>query len=244
MMNYWMYPLLFLSVIASGLSVLFINISGKPLKLFLSFSGAFLFAISILHLIPEIYHPVVIGSDTPNIGIFILIGFFAQILLEFFSEGIEHGHIHIHKHDHQKNAFPYAMMLGLSIHSFLEGMPLAGIATDAHRSLLTGIVLHNIPIAIALMTMLVQSGISRSKAVFWLLVFALVTPLGTFTSHAIGTNIIGNFSVYFDRIMAVVVGIFLHISTTILFESSENHRFNLIKFLVILMGAGIAIISL
>jgi zinc and cadmium transporter len=244
MMNYWMYLLLFLSVIASGLSVLFINISSKSLKLFLSFSGAFLFAISVLHLIPELYHPIAIGSEPPNIGIFILIGFFAQILLEFFSEGIEHGHIHIHKHDHKANAFPYAMMVGLSIHSFLEGMPLAGVATDAHRSLLTGIVLHNIPIAIALMTMLLQSHISKQKAVIWLLIFALVTPLGTFTSHAIGATVIGNFSAYFDRIMAVVVGIFLHISTTILFESSENHRFNLLKFLVILLGAGIAIISL
>src|SRR6185295_9202596 len=239
-MNYWMYVLLFLSVIASGVSVLFINISSKSLKLFLSFSGAFLFAISVLHLIPEIYQ-----SGTPDIGIFILAGFFAQILLEFFSEGIEHGHIHVHKHDHHpKNAFPYAMMLGLSIHSFLEGMPLADLSTEAHRSLLTGIVLHNIPIAIALMTMLLQSHISKSKALIWLFVFAFITPLGTFTSHAIGTNIIGNFSAYFDKIMAVVVGIFLHISTTILFESSENHRFNLLKFLVILMGAGFAIVSL
>ena len=234
-----MYMLLFLSVIASGVSVLFINISSKSLKLFLSFSGSFLFAVSVLHLIPEIYQ-----SGTPNIGIFILIGFFAQILLEFFSEGIEHGHIHIHAHDHKTHVFPYAMMIGLSIHSFLEGMPLADLSTEAHQSLLTGIVLHNIPIAIALMTMLLQSHISKSKALIWLFVFAFITPLGTLTSHAIGTNVIGNFSAYFDRIMAVVVGIFLHISTTILFESSENHRFNLLKFLVILMGAGFAIVSL
>ncbi len=238
-MNYMMYIWLFLSVIISGLSVLFIDISSKSLKLFLSFSGSFLFAISVLHLIPEIYQ-----STTNNIGIFILIGFFTQILLEFFSEGIEHGHIHIHKHDHQKNVFPFAMMLGLSIHSFLEGMPLADLTTEAHRSLFTGIILHNIPIAIALMTMLLQSRVSKKQAVCWLLVFAFVTPLGTYTSHAIGSNMIGNFSAYFDRIMAVVVGIFLHISTTILFESSENHRFNLLKFLVILMGAGFAIVSL
>ena len=238
-MNYWMYLLLVLSVIVSGLSVLFVRISNKSLKLLLSFSGSFLFAVSVLHLIPEIYQ-----SGTPDIGIFILIGFFVQILLEFFSEGIEHGHIHIHAHDHQKSIFPYAMMIGLSIHSFLEGMPLADLSTEAHRSLLTGIVLHNIPIAVALMTLLLQSHISKQKAVIWLLVFASVTPLGTFTSHAIGANIMGNFSAYFDRIMAVVIGIFLHISTTILFESSENHRFNLLKFLVILMGAGFAIISL
>lgn len=238
-MNYLMYLFLFLSVIVSGTSVLFINISSKNLKLILSFSGAYLFAISVLHLIPEIYQ-----SGTPNIGIYILIGFFAQILLEFFSEGIEHGHIHVHKHDHKHNAFPYAMMIGLSIHSFLEGMPLANIGTNSHNSLLTGIIMHNIPIAIALMTMLLASHISKRNAIIWLVVFALITPLGTFTSYAIGHNLILNFSAYFDRIMAVVVGIFLHISTTILFESSENHRFNLLKFLIIILGAGFAIASL
>lgn len=239
-MNYLMYIILFLSVIISGTSVLFINISSRNLKLILSFSGAYLFAICVLHLIPEIYL-----SGTPNIGIYILIGFFAQILLEFFTEGIEHGHIHVHTHHgHNHQAFPYAMMIGLSIHSFLEGMPLSNTGIGAHNSLLTGIIMHNIPIAMALMTMLLQSHISKQTAIFWLFVFALITPLGSFTSYAIGENMIGNFSIYFDRIMAVVVGIFLHISTTILFESSENHRFNLIKFIVILMGAGIAIIIL
>ena len=238
-MTLFMYILLFLSVIISGSSVLLINVSSKNLKLILSFSGAYLFAISVLHLIPEIYL-----SNTPNVGIYILIGFFAQLLLEFFSEGIEHGHIHIHSHGHAHAAFPFAMMIGLSIHSFLEGMPLANINTNSHSFLLTGIVMHNIPIAIALMTMLIQSHISKTKALLLLIVFASITPLGTFTSYAIGQNIIFNFSVYFDRIMAVVVGIFLHISTTILFESSENHRFNFIKFLVILLGAGFALLSL
>lgn len=237
-MNYLMYIFLFLSVIASGLSVLYINISSKNLKLILSFSGAFLFAISVLHLIPEIY-----SSGTEHIGVFILAGFFAQILLEFFTEGIEHGHIHIHKHDHKHSAFPYAMMIGLSIHSFLEGMPLANDLTDSHKSLFMGIILHNIPIAIALMTMLLQSHISKTHAILWLTVFALVTPLGSLTSYAIGENLIGDFSVYFDKIMAVVVGIFLHISTTILFESSENHRFNLLKFLVIILGAMLAFLG-
>ena len=234
-----MYLLLFLSVIISGMSVLFINISNKNLKFILSFSGAYLFAISVLHLIPELYL-----AHTPNIGIYILIGFFAQILLEFLSEGIEHGHIHVHKHKHAHNAFPYAMMIGLSIHSFLEGMPLANLSTDSHSSLLTGIVMHNIPIAMALMTMLLQSNINKTRAIILLIVFASITPIGTFTSYAIGENLIGNFSVYFDKIMAVVIGIFLHISTTILFESSENHRFNSIKFIIILLGAGFALLTL
>jgi zinc transporter ZupT len=240
MNNITMYIILFLSVIISGTSVLYINISSKNLKLILSFSGAFLFAISVLHLIPEIYQ-----SGTANVGIFILCGFFAQILLEFFTEGIEHGHIHIHRHEHDQHqhAFPYAMMIGLSIHSFLEGMPLANGTSESHNSLLTGIVMHNIPIAVALMTMLLASHISRGQAIFWLIVFALVTPLGTFTSYAIGANMLFSLAEYSDKIMAVVVGIFLHISTTILFESSENHRFNLIKFVMIILGAAFAVVT-
>jgi zinc transporter ZupT len=222
----------------SGASVLFITISPRNLKLILSFSGAFLFAISVLHLIPELY-----SSTEANVGVFILIGFFAQILLEFLTQGIEHGHIHVHKHDHGKHAFPYAMMIGLSVHSFLEGMPLSNAGNEAYNSLLTGLIMHNIPIAIALMTMLLASRISRKQALLWLLLFATVTPLGTFTSYAIGQNLIGNFSIYFDKIMGVVVGIFLHISTTILFESTENHRFNLMKFVVIILGAGIALFT-
>jgi zinc and cadmium transporter len=235
-MQIQMFIVLVLSVIISGLSVLFINISNNNLKLILSFSGAYLFAISTLHLIPEIYL-----SGSSDIGLYVLIGFFIQILLEFFSEGIEHGHIHIHKHHHGRSVFPYTMMLGLSIHSFLEGMPLANHHNHSHQSLFIGIVMHNIPIAIALMTMLIKSNIKNQHAIMWLVLFALITPLGTFTSYALDANIIGNLSSYFDKIMAVVVGIFLHISTTILFESTENHRFNLIKFLVILLGAGAAI---
>jgi zinc and cadmium transporter len=235
-MQLQMLIILILSVVISGVSVLYINISHNNLKLLLSFSGSYLFAISTLHLIPEIYI-----SGSSDIGVYVLIGFFIQILLEFSTQGIEHGHIHIHKHNHKHSAFPYTMMIGLSVHSFLEGMPLANLDNSSHRSLLIGIVMHNIPIAIALMTMLIKSNIKTQNAILWLILFALATPLGTFTSYALDANIIGNFASYFDRIMAVVVGIFLHISTTILFESTENHRFNLIKFIVILLGAGAAI---
>ena len=239
-MNYIIYSALFFSVILSGLTVLVFKISTRNLKLVLSFSGAYLFAISVLHLIPEIY-----SGGNKSIGIYILIGFFLQILLEFFSEGIEHGHIHIHKHS--ENIFPFTMMAGLCIHSFLEGMPLADMAADeknTKNSLLIGIILHNIPIAIALMSMLLQSNMKKQLSIVLLVAFALMAPLGTFVSNIISDNMLGNISVFFDRIMGIVVGIFLHISTTILFESSENHRFNLLKFITILFGAGIAVITI
>ncbi|MBI4929273.1 MAG: ZIP family metal transporter [Bacteroidetes bacterium] len=229
------YILLFITVIISGSSVLFFQIGGKTLKLILAFSGAYLLAIAVLHLIPEIY-----SNANVKTGIFILAGFLLQILIEYFSEGIEHGHIHVHQHE--EKTFPIAVMLALSVHSFIEGMPLAGEFTETKKSLATGIMLHNVPIAIALMSMLIQSGQKKGIAFFWLFVFALMTPLGALTGNLLEGNmhLITNYSNY---LMAVVVGIFLHVSTTILFESSEQHRFHIMKLVTILAGMGLAIIT-
>jgi hypothetical protein len=45
-----------------------------------------------------------------------------------------------------------------------------------------------------------------------------------------------------NLLLAIVVGMFLHISTTIIFEASENHRFNLVKLLSIIVGVTLAIL--
>ncbi|HLS10730.1 MAG TPA: hypothetical protein VK050_01055, partial [Flavobacteriaceae bacterium] len=41
---------------------------------------------------------------------------------------------------------------------------------------------------------------------------------------------------YLTEIYAVVVGVFLHLSTTLLFESNKNHKFHISKVLLILLG--------
>jgi zinc transporter ZupT len=46
----------------------------------------------------------------------------------------------------------------------------------------------------------------------------------------------------FDYLMAFVVGTFLHIATTILFENSENHRFSWSKIWAILLGILLAVV--
>src|SRR6186997_3193389 len=147
------YLLLFGSVLLSGLFALRLkSINALWLKLLLAFSGAYLFALCVLHLIPETYQ-----TNSSRTGIFILAGFLLQLLLEFFSEGIEHGHVHIHQT--HRHAFPFAMIFSLSLHSFLEGMPLGepGSGTVVQHSLLTGIILHHVPVAMALATMLTGS---------------------------------------------------------------------------------------
>ncbi|MBI3509943.1 MAG: ZIP family metal transporter [Bacteroidetes bacterium] len=230
----------FLSVTLSGSVLLVMKVPRNAMRLLLAFSGAFLFAISMLHLIPELY-----ASQMKSIGMWILAGFLIQLLLEYFSEGIEHGHVHAddgHTHEHAQARIPFGIIIGLCLHAFLEGMPL-GAETPGSKiftPFLTGIVLHNIPIAIAFMGLLMHLGHSKTTSYFFLGIFSLMTPFGMTVSHFIGTQLQGEMTPYFTIITAVVVGIFLHISTTILFESTENHRFNFLKFLTILIGVAVA----
>lgn len=226
------YISIFTGALLSGLVVLAVPISQRLLKLVLSFSGAFLFSLTIAHILPELY-----PSDWRT-GAFIIGGFLIQVVLEFFSEGIEHGHTHHHeKHEHN---FPVTMMIALSLHAFLEGMPLYKNfgGEDTHEFLFYGIMLHNVPISIALVSMLLHSGLKKMKVIIWLVVFACMTPLGSlFSGQLSGFLTAEGATGLVDNLTALVVGIFLHISTTILFESSDNHRFNLVKFIIILLGA-------
>ena len=104
-MALWKILVLFFGAFSGGMSVfLFKGDNHKNLKLVLSFSGAYLFGITVLHLIPDAYH----GNDN-YVGVFILIGFLFQIVLEQLSEGIEHGHIH--KPGPEHFSFPLGILI-------------------------------------------------------------------------------------------------------------------------------------
>jgi zinc transporter ZupT len=192
-------------------------------KLLLSFSGAFLLALTLFELLPEVYSHL----DTKKTGLFIMCGIMLQIVLELFSMGAEHGHVHIHKH---KTTFPWLLFISLCIHSFLEGFSI-----HDHNDMVYGVLVHKIPIATLVTMFLLQSKYSKIQIAGFLIVFAFMTPLGTWISHT-ATAI----AHYAHAINAIVIGIFFHISTTILFESGEGHKFNLSKFAAIIFGVGIA----
>ncbi len=246
--NLLTYFILFFTIIISGSAIfLFKTENPRVLKLILAFSGAFLLAISFLNLVPEVFN----GSLQKS-GIFILIGFVLQLILELLTKGIEHGHGHAHecceKHDHSVHfpkVAPIGLMIGICVHSFLEGMPLIhGMECNGHEniqhSLTMGIIVHNIPISFVLMSIFIQSGMSKVKSFVLLGVFAVMTPAGSLLSSLLSHEFIHDFESYFSIIMGIVVGIFLHVSTSILFETSEDHQYNIKKFVTVLLGIAIA----
>ncbi len=221
------YIALILSVLIGASVVLVVNLKDNIVKLFLSFSGAYLLAVTVLHLLPDVYN-----SGYNNVGLFILFGILIQSVLEFFSKGAEHGHIHTHLID---QSFPWLLFVSLSVHAFSEGIPL-GEAQD--NTLLWAIVIHKIPISIVLATFLIKSNLSKFKALSFVGIFAFMSPLGYLVCENVAF-----FKTYQIPITAMIVGIFLHVSSIILFESSENHRFNFKKFIAIGVGILLAFLA-
>lgn len=245
-MSIWEYLLLFSSVLAGGATaLLFRRHYPTGLRLLLSFSGAYILGIAAIHLLPGIY-----GHGASYTGLWLLLGFFIQILLEQLSRGIEHGHVHAHQGG--SASFGIQILLGLCLHSFIEGLPLsayphfheaelaAGGSPGANH-LLYGIVLHKAPAAFALVIVLLESGYRRWVVAGSLILFAAMSPLGAF----IGQQFVVD-QQKLDILLAIVVGSFLHISTTILFESDDtpHHLISWWKLLVIISGFALALFTL
>lgn len=243
-MSAWQILFLLSTVVAGGSLGFFFRLVRKDLiKLLLSFSGAYILGIAVLHLLPWVF-----TGGGHRTGIWILLGFFIQLLLEQFSAGVEHGHIHA---PHRFSAgFVFSVMAGLCIHAFVEGMPLSYYDqfheaelghSHSHNHLLYGIVLHHIPAAFALVTLLLAAGLSRPWTWCCLLVFAAMSPLGAGLADLVSID--RNWQ---RAILAFAVGSLLHIATVIIFETDApgHHAISPGRLLAIVAGFGISLLTL
>lgn len=241
-MSSWLLVVLALTTLGGGLIPFALQKKANDalLKTLLSFGGSFLFSVTILYLIPETYE-----SGNPLMGVFVLCGFFFQIVLEQFTGGVEHGHLHVHTHKNEK-LIKAQVFFSLSMHSFMEGIPLGtNMFADTHtqHTFLLGIMLHELPAAFALSSIL-HHGKRLSMGAFALaLLYALMAPSGAWLSQLLSADAYTHGS-GFQYLMAFIIGTFLHISTIILFENSPNHRFSRYKIISVVLGALLASLSL
>jgi len=210
------------------------------LKPLLAFSGAYLFTLTITHLLPE---AIALRIEAPQqIGYWVLAGFFMQLLLEVLSQGIEHGHVH--SSPAEIGRVPLGLLLALVLHALLEGSILIGgghAAATGHSffAVALGVALHHVPAAVALATLLrVRLG-SMARVWPWLSVFALASPAGLlFSNYVMLPQLLGG---AYAPLLGFVAGTFLHVSTTILFETSPEHQLNWAKLGATVGGALLAL---
>ncbi|NQZ44940.1 MAG: ZIP family metal transporter [Flavobacteriaceae bacterium] len=220
------YLLPFLVVVISYLMVRWLRPKGQGnTKLLLAFSGSFLLALTFFELLPEVY----VDAQPKLAALFILIGVLLQVFLESFSMGAEHGHVH---HSINGDDFPKVLFFSICLHALVEGIPIA-----EGNGMLYAILVHKLPIAIILSTFLIRSDLKKAYVFLFMVVFALMTPLGSYLANQLTV-----FEAYKPYLSALAVGVFLHVSTVILFESSQGHGFNLRKLIVIVLGIGLAFV--
>ena len=219
--------LLILSVIIGVFLGKYFGKSQSFAKNLLILSAGFLITVCVSEVFPEVYE-----AEDHNIGIWIIGGVLLQMILESLTKGFEHGHFH-HHHE-EKNILPIALMAGMFVHAFLEGIPLANI-TDVTSPYLLGIVFHNLPISFILGTFLLRE---KNNIFSWFIIalFALASPLGM----VFGDYFKPNWQPYF---LALVGGIFLHISSVIIFESNKNHKMDWQKLFLVIAGVGLALVN-
>ena len=251
--------ILFFSVIVTGI---FADLFKKEIKKFnkyiIPFSISFVLALIFTHILPELYI-----TPSKTIGIFIVIGFVLQIILELLSKGIEHGHVHAPS-DHKGWTLLLPLMIGLSLHSFIEGMPLISIDESLNHELIhhehsahghephhhsehsTGsvyfimIIVHKLPIAAILMVFFIKHLQIRWKRYALLCFFALTAPLGALTGEKL-TNFNINENLI-SILLAVSTGMLLHIATLLVFEKHHEVKEKWSNILLIACGLSLGIL--
>ncbi|MEZ4798307.1 MAG: hypothetical protein R2809_00730 [Flavobacteriales bacterium] len=247
---FYMLVLFLAAMLGAGIFFITRKQATQGIKLLLAFSAAYLLSLTLLHLFPELFE-----SGIEYAGWYVMGGFLLQVILDFFSHGVEHGHAHTHHHVGTR--FLFMVMVSLWIHAFIEGMPFGGeMAGHIHNhdhgahdhaglhdhrgSLLIGISLHKVTETLVFAALLVNSGVKIGRALIWIVLFALVAPAGALFHHTMIDMDIHGIETLTPKVTGVLIGILLHVSTTIIFESEEGHKFNWMKFLAILIGIALA----
>ena len=183
-----------LSVMAAAVFLLLSDEQrNKVLPHGISFAIGALLAVAFWGLIPQAFEEVKPEQFQSLSGTILagVLGFFVleKLLIwrhchygecEAYSEEIDHGHGHSHSHGIAKSSGSL-IILGDSIHNFVDGVLItAAFLTDVHLGIVTSLAVaaHEIPQEVGDFAILLHSGYSQKKALFYNILSSLATVLG------------------------------------------------------------------
>ncbi|HEX2974230.1 MAG TPA: ZIP family metal transporter, partial [Tepidisphaeraceae bacterium] len=184
-----------------------------------------------------------------------LVMFFLQRFFHYHhhdvsSEHAEEEHHHETEMPHSTRLSWVGVVLGLSLHSLLDGLAMgAAVAADArgHGGLLglgaaLAVILHKPFDAMAISTLMTAAGCSRALRHLINTLFALLSPLGALLFF-FSTSQISSESVFIGWALAFCAGTFLCIACTDLLPELQFHSHDRLKLSVALLaGIGVAIL--
>jgi zinc and cadmium transporter len=179
------------------------------LLLLVSLSAGTLFGGAFLHLLPE---AVELAGFGIKISVLVLLGVLAFFVLEKFIHWKHcHGHNAGKVHGHNPSYLAPLNIFGDAIHNLLDGLVIAGsylVSIPAGIATTVTVVLHEVPQEIADFGVLIYSGLSNKKALFYNFLSASISIVG-----AIGGIYLGSKSTQFvSFILPFAAGGFVYIA--------------------------------
>jgi len=218
---------LFFSIVAtlivsllSLIGILFITIKPDRLKkillLLVGFSAGAMLGGAFLHILPEVSEEL----DMLIIGIITIVGF----SLFFIMEKVLHWH-HCHKTGGEcdVHTFAYTNLIGDGIHNFLDGVVIAaafasgwqvGIATTL------AVIIHELPQEISDYGVLLYAGFTKSKALLYNFLSAILAVLGAIVGSLIAKQV----EMFVPWLLALAAGGFIYISASDLIPELHKEK--------------------
>ncbi len=210
------------------------------LAIALSFSAGIMIYVSFMAILPEGMELIesYLGEEGHLIA---LVGFFGGMLITAIVEKLVHrfgGHYHGHDHDndnnhehHQGENGEHLSKLGImsaiaiAIHNLPEGLAIftAGLKDiSVAIPIAAAVILHNIPLSIAISVPIYYSTGSKKKAFLYSLFVGLCQPFGAIIGYLILSNFFND--LVFGILFSVVAGIMIFVSLDELLPSSQKYE--------------------
>jgi zinc and cadmium transporter len=158
----------------------------KGLIFLVSFSAGALFGDAFIHLIPEAIEE---SGFELQVSLLILGGIIISFAIETF---LQWRHCHIPTSPDHPHSFAYMNLFGDAIHNFIDGLIIGGsylVNISIGITTTIAIILHEIPQEIGDFGVLVYGGFTKSRAVLFNVLTALVAVLGTSVALLVGSRI-------------------------------------------------------
>lgn len=248
-----------LAALAGGALPTLFKLTHTRLQMAISFVGGLMLGLSLLGMLPHALHQV--GSVHQTVA-WLLGGFVVMFLLQRFLPFHHHdvadgspvepcGHTHSLAERSARSLSWMGVALGLSLHSVFDGLAMAAaVAAGAqtHDEALglgtaLAVILHKPFGALAISTLMMASGASRSSQRLVNLAFALVTPLGALLFFLGAGHLAHSHPVWLGAALAFCAGTFLCIACADLLPELQFHSHDRVKLsLALLAGIGVALL--
>ncbi len=204
----------------------------KLLPWLVAFAAGALLGTSFFDLIPESF--AVLGERA---SIYIVIG----IMVFLVFEQVLHWH---HERYHQcadcntKAVVGYSVLLGDSLHNFLDGILIASAfltSIPIGISVTIAVILHEIPQELGDFAVLIHSGFNRTKA----LLFNFISALAALVGGVLGYFFLQKIEHIIPYVVAIGAGGLLYIALVDLFAELKTHKSFLVRFgqvVVVILG--------